>query len=181
MRAGADRTASRCQLVITLVLGGVRSGKSEAAEAIAERHAAQAGAPLVYVATARRELADADLLARIALHERRRGDRWATLEVGDDLAGALRSTGDAVVLVDSLATWLGAFEDFRVDIDALIEAARARPAPTVFVSDEVGLGVHAVTATGRAFADALGTVNRRVAAAADEVVFVVAGRVLRLE
>jgi adenosyl cobinamide kinase/adenosyl cobinamide phosphate guanylyltransferase len=49
------------------------------------------------------------------------------------------------------------------------------------VSDEVGLGVHPSTDVGRSFRDALGTLNRVVADASDEVLLVVAGRILRLD
>jgi len=49
------------------------------------------------------------------------------------------------------------------------------------VSEEVGLGVHPPTESGRRFRDALGAVNQAVAAVADEVIFVLAGRVLRLD
>jgi adenosylcobinamide kinase/adenosylcobinamide-phosphate guanylyltransferase len=50
----------------------------------------------------------------------------------------------------------------------------------VAVSDEVGFGVVPETPTGRRFRDALGTLNQRLAAAADEVHLVVAGIPLRL-
>ena len=50
----------------------------------------------------------------------------------------------------------------------------------MLVSDEVGLGVHPPTDVGVAFRDALGDVNRAVADVADEVLLVVAGRVLPL-
>jgi adenosyl cobinamide kinase/adenosyl cobinamide phosphate guanylyltransferase len=51
----------------------------------------------------------------------------------------------------------------------------------VVVSEEVGLGVHPATEDGRRFRDALGTLNQAVAAVADEVLLVVAGRILRLD
>jgi adenosylcobinamide kinase/adenosylcobinamide-phosphate guanylyltransferase len=49
------------------------------------------------------------------------------------------------------------------------------------VSDEVGLGVHPSTEVGRRFRDSLGAANREVAAEADRVLLVVAGRVLELQ
>ena len=53
--------------------------------------------------------------------------------------------------------------------------------PLVLVSDEVGLGVHPSTAAGLRFRDTLGELNVAVAEIADDVLLVVAGRVLPLE
>ncbi|MEY2455456.1 MAG: adenosylcobinamide kinase / adenosylcobinamide-phosphate guanylyltransferase, partial [Acidimicrobiaceae bacterium] len=87
----------------------------------------------------------------------------------------------AVVLVDSLGPWVGAQLEDRIDIGALLATLQARVAPVVLVSDEVGLGVHPSTELGRRFRDALGELNRAIAEVADEVLLVVAGRVLPLE
>lgn len=163
--------------MITLVLGGTRSGKSEVAEALV----AGAG-PVTYVATG--EATDDGMAERIAAHRDRRPGDWSTVEAGDDLAGVVVGlTGH--VLVDSLGTWVA--RDARLDPDGatLCAALRARDArgtgDTVVVSEEVGLGVHATSEVGRRFADALGTLNRSVAAEAHRVLLVVAGRVLPLE
>jgi adenosyl cobinamide kinase/adenosyl cobinamide phosphate guanylyltransferase len=67
------------------------------------------------------------------------------------------------------------------DAAALCAAMTGRGADTVVVSEEVGLGVHPATEEGRRFRDALGTLNQAVAAVADEVLLVVAGRILRLD
>jgi adenosyl cobinamide kinase/adenosyl cobinamide phosphate guanylyltransferase len=56
-----------------------------------------------------------------------------------------------------------------------------RTDPTVIVTEEVGLAIHAATPVGRQFTDRLGELNTAVAAIADSVLLVVAGRVLRLE
>ncbi len=71
--------------------------------------------------------------------------------------------------------------DFAVDVDGLCAALRERQGDTVVVSEEVGLGVHAATDVGRRFCDVLGGLNQEVAAVADDVVLVVAGRALPLE
>lgn len=166
--------------MITLVLGGARSGKSAVAEGRASAHAGDAGA-VAYIATAI-DRGDADFAARIRAHRDRRPAGWKTVEAGADLVGALGSLdGDAVVLVDSLGPWVGAQPDLAVDVDALLTALRARTGPSVLVSEEVGLGVHPSTEVGRRFRDRLGELNRAVAEVADEVVLVVAGRVLPLE
>ncbi len=158
----------------TLVLGGARSGKSLVAENIASRTAT----PVTYVATVRLD-GDADLADRIATHRKRRPEEWSTIECGDDLAAVLSST-TGTVLVDSLGPWLAALPEMRADVDALVMAIYERKGDTVIVSEEVGFGVHPETPLGRAFRDALGTLNQAVAQVCDDVVLVVAGRVLPL-
>ncbi len=184
--------------MITLVLGGARSGKSR----VAERLAAELPEPVTYIATAVTspdshdpdkadpdkadpdsadpDSADPDMAARIAVHRARRPATWRTVEAGQDLCAALTGS-DATVVVDSLGAWVAAYRDFDVDIDALRSALRGRAGDTVIVSEEVGLGVHPSSAEGRRFRDALGQVNQLVAELADEVLLVVAGRILRLE
>jgi adenosylcobinamide kinase / adenosylcobinamide-phosphate guanylyltransferase len=160
--------------VITLVLGGARSGKSE----MAERLAAAAAAPdVTYVATG--VVGDADMAGRVAAHRRRRPAGWRTVEPGADVVDAVRQAA-GTVLVDSLTTWVAEAKGFGVDADGLCRALRDRDGDSVVVSDEVGLGVHPSTETGRRFRDALGLVNQAVAAVSDDVLLVVAGRVLRL-
>lgn len=161
--------------MITLVLGGTRSGKSEVAEDLA----ASVGEPVTYVATGAAN--DPEMAARIAVHRARRPATWATVEVapGGDLAGALAILG-GVTVVDSLGGWVAGCEDFRADTGALCRALEHRDGNSIVVSEEVGLGVHSSTETGRRFADALGAVNRAIADMADEVLLVVAGRILPL-
>ncbi|TML92585.1 MAG: bifunctional adenosylcobinamide kinase/adenosylcobinamide-phosphate guanylyltransferase [Actinobacteria bacterium] len=166
--------------MITLVLGGARSGKSAVAEGLASTLAGGDGA-VTYIATAIAR-GDADFAARIRAHQNRRPASWSTVEAGADLVGALGSLDDdAVVLVDSLGTWVGAQPELAVDIDDLVATLRARMGPLVLVSDEVGLGVHPSTAAGLRFRDTLGELNVAVAEIADDVLLVVAGRVLPLE
>lgn len=162
--------------MITLVLGGARSGKSEVAESLA----AGLPAPVTYVATA--EVTDPDMAERVEVHRARRPGSWTTVEVGAergllDVLGELTGT----VVLDSLGTWVASFEGFAVDAEALARRLVERDGDTVVVSEEVGLGVHPGSEAGRAFRDALGVVNRRVAAVSDEALLVVAGRVLRLD
>jgi adenosylcobinamide kinase / adenosylcobinamide-phosphate guanylyltransferase len=163
--------------VITLVLGGTRSGKSEVAESLA---AAIPGGPVTYVATG--AATDDDMAARIAAHRARRPASWTTVEAGADLPAALGPLPAAgVVVVDSLGTCVAAGAELAPDVDGLCAALRAREGDTIVVSDEVGLGVHATTDVGLRFADALGELNRAVADIAERVLLVVAGRVLPLE
>jgi adenosyl cobinamide kinase/adenosyl cobinamide phosphate guanylyltransferase len=159
--------------MLTLVLAGARSGKSAVAEALVAEH----GDEVVYVATG--VVTDDDMAARIAAHKLRRPPGRSTVET-DDLVAAVAGLPAAPVLIDSLGTWVARVEGFAADGAALAAALRARSAPTVVVSEEVGLGVHPETEIGRLWRDALGDVNRAVADVADRVLLVVAGRTLAL-
>jgi nicotinate-nucleotide--dimethylbenzimidazole phosphoribosyltransferase len=163
--------------VIAVVIGGVRSGKSEAAE----RLAAELPGPVTYVATA--VASDTGMDARIAAHRDRRPSSWTTVEPRLDDPAALPATLAGLhgtALVDSLGPWVAAAPAFAVDASALVDALVGRDGDTVVVSDEVGLSVHAPTEAGRLFADSLGIVNRTVTTAADRAWLVVAGRVVEL-
>jgi adenosyl cobinamide kinase/adenosyl cobinamide phosphate guanylyltransferase len=161
--------------VITVVLGGTRSGKSE----VAERIASTLPAPITYVATASVD-DDPDLEARVAVHRARRPADWQTIEAGGDLAQVLAEL-PGTALVDSIGTWIAGVREFAVDIDALCDACRSREGDTVLVAEEVGLAVHPPTEIGRRFVDVVGECNRRLAAVADRVLLVVAGRAIDLE
>jgi adenosylcobinamide kinase/adenosylcobinamide-phosphate guanylyltransferase len=161
--------------VITLVLGGTRSGKSE----VAERLAARAEQDVTYIATGITG-GDDDFDGRVARHRARRPPTWSTLECGTDAVNALAAATGTVVL-DSLGSWVAAHRDFVVDTDAFVAAVTGHEGDIVIVSDEVGLGVHPATEVGRRFRDVLGEVNRSIADIADEVLLVVAGRVLPLD
>jgi adenosylcobinamide kinase/adenosylcobinamide-phosphate guanylyltransferase len=159
--------------VITLVLGGTRSGKSAVAEKLALRNAA----PVLYIATG--APTDVEMRERIDAHKGRRDERFTTVEAGAELIATLGERLHLPALVDSLGTWVAHHDDFAVNTVGLTTALSARAAPTVVVSDEVGFGVHPSTLTGRRFRDALGEVNQAVAETADDVLLV-AGRVLPL-
>ncbi|SCL17874.1 nicotinate-nucleotide--dimethylbenzimidazole phosphoribosyltransferase [Micromonospora pallida] len=166
-----------------LVLGGIRSGKSEFAESLVAD-----AANVRYVATATGgDPDDAEWAARLAAHRSRRPESWTTEETGDDprrLADVLASAQPhETLLVDDLGGWVTVLldpvhqpADDTVTIAELADAVRSCPARLVLVSPEVGLSLVPTTPLGRAFADALGTANRAVADACDAVALVVAGQ-----
>jgi adenosylcobinamide kinase / adenosylcobinamide-phosphate guanylyltransferase len=167
-----------------LLLGGSRSGKSAEAEL---RLAAE---PYVtYVATGPSGEDDDEWAARVRAHRERRPAHWATAET-TDLAGVI-GAATTPLLIDGLGTWLaavfdghGAWEGDRAPVDKacddLVMAWRRAPGRVVAVSDETGMGVVPATSSGRAFRDALGRLNERLAAESEDVALVVAGRLLRL-
>jgi adenosylcobinamide kinase/adenosylcobinamide-phosphate guanylyltransferase len=175
-------------VVRTLVLGGIRSGKSRWAEAaIAE--ALPPGQPVRYLATGSSAHPDVAWSARVAEHRDRRPAHWSTIET-DDIATELRQSPDTPTLIDDIGAWLTASLDSHhawdvgsvaVDVEELVAAVRAFRAPLMLVSPEVGLTVVPATASGRRFADELGTLNQRLAALCDRVVLVVAGQAVPIK
>ncbi len=174
---------------LSLILGGVRSGKSEFAESLA----GDLKRPILYVATGRP--GDAEMAVRIRRHRERRPAHWETLEEPLDLAGGLKtvlavlsaSDPPPAILIDSLDTWVsnmllehqeqrGQAETLTLAaLERLLEAQRHWPEAWFLVSSEVGLSPVPPNPLGRRFQDLLGLVNQRVAAAAGRVCLVVAG------
>jgi adenosylcobinamide kinase/adenosylcobinamide-phosphate guanylyltransferase len=172
--------------VRTLVLGGIRSGKSQwAEEAIAKSVAPTE--PVRYLAPGRCAQDDPDWGQRITAHRDRRPEHWSTVETAD-ITTQLRQSPNTPTLVDDLGTWLtGTFDRHQAwdhgmgpaplkDIEEMLCAVTAFESTLVVVSPEVGLTVVPATASGRRFADQLGGLNQRMAALCDEVVLVVAGQ-----
>ncbi len=175
---------------LSLILGGARSGKSSYAENLAKK---TGGDSVLYVATA--EPKDAEMRERIAKHRAARSSAWNTVEAPRQIARAMRREyhGESVILADCVTVLVanillaesGGAEGnpFRKNVedavdaefDELLEFIRQRQAVFLLVSNEVGMGLVPAYALGRAYRDLLGRVNRRLADAADEVFFLVAG------
>jgi adenosyl cobinamide kinase/adenosyl cobinamide phosphate guanylyltransferase len=166
----------------TVLLGGARSGKSDAAV----RMAIAWGGPVTFVATA--EAFDADMAERISRHRTERPADWALIEEPVNLARALglAPPGD-LALVDCLTVWVGTlmhhgFDEVAIHqrAAAVVSAIAARPGPTIVISNEVGLGLHPETPLGRQYRDILGRVNQHFVAGTDRAFLLVAGRAVPL-
>lgn len=161
-------------MVVILITGGARSGKSKRAEA---RARAFPGRP-VYIATA--HALDAEMAERIAQHRARRGNDWIEREAPLDLSQALTETdGGGARLVDCLTLWLSnlfhAGRNWSDEAALLADALKRQRSPVILVTNEVGLGIVPDNALARTFRDAAGILNQTTASVADEVEFVVAG------
>lgn len=168
--------------MLTLILGGARSGKSR----LALQRAEATGKPVSFIATAQAH--DAEMADRIAYHQAERPAHWVTLEAPLDLAGAIRTAPSGVVVVDCLTLWLTNWlcqpepNDFSTACAALFAALQARSTDEiVLVSNETGLGIIPLGALTRRFVDEAGWLNQDVARIADEVILVAAGLPLTLK
>jgi adenosylcobinamide kinase/adenosylcobinamide-phosphate guanylyltransferase len=172
---------------LILVLGGTRSGKSRYSLELTRRLAGTGTA--TFLATALR--GDPEMERRIARHRRDRPAEWPTIDVGNDLAAAIRAAHPTdPILVEGLTLWLSALVgDDLADPDPVLDgpvtealaAIDAHVGPVVVVSDEIGLGMVPMHAGARTFRDLVGLVHQRFAARADEVILVVAGLPLALK
>ena len=171
---------------LTLVLGGVRAGKSSYAQKLAME-----GGRVLFVATA--EAGDQEMAERIQAHKGNRPADWDTLEEPLNLAAALGPLlkGYDTVLIDCLTLWVSnlllrdedatGLKDIPTLAQELLALYKRGQASWIVVSNEVGLGVVPPTEMGRAYADELGRVNQMVAAEADAVYYMVAGLSLNLK
>ncbi len=174
---------------MTLVLGGIRSGKSQYAEKIA----ASFGKKILYIATAEVRPGAGSLEYRISKHRERRPAEWLTLECPRNVAKTVRESGllievDGVILEcvtlltcntlyaqpdpTDFPPFLDALKAEVAEINALIAAS---PVPWALVSSETGMGLTPIEAESRHYCDGLGIANQLLAATADEVYFMVAG------
>ncbi|MBZ4021642.1 bifunctional adenosylcobinamide kinase/adenosylcobinamide-phosphate guanylyltransferase [Rhodobacter sp. TJ_12] len=164
---------------ILMVTGGARSGKST----YAEQRTLAMGQPAHYIATA--QIWDEEMAERIAAHQARRGPEWRTHAEPVALVEVLRATDDAPRLVDCLTLWLTNLmlgnHDWDAAAKALVATLPDLKSPVVFVSNEVGLGIVPDNRLARDFRDAAGYLNQWVAAAADEVIFTVAGLPMKVK
>jgi adenosylcobinamide kinase/adenosylcobinamide-phosphate guanylyltransferase len=184
---------------LILVLGGARSGKS----AFAQRLAASLGRPVAFIATA--TAGDEEMRERIARHRASRPKGWWTLEEPLELAGAVRRAAELadVVLLDCVTLWLnnvlmqasgqreaddedevglqttgGLFDERALQAcEALLAAVKSLgPNKTlIVVTNEAGLGIVPAYPLGRLYRDTLGSINQRLAQAAERVYLLVAG------
>ncbi len=163
----------------TFVIGGCRSGKSSHAQQLAE---ATAAAGRVYVATCIPY--DQEMKDRVMRHQNVRDRSWRTVEAPIELPAAIGAAAmnESVILVDCLTLWttnllLSPETSPHIDrhVTALVAALERAVCPVILVSNEVGAGIVPENPLARQFRDVMGTVNQRIAACADEVVWTVAG------
>jgi len=169
---------------VTLVLGGVRSGKSRYAQQLAEQ-----SRRVVFVATA--TASDEEMREKIRRHREDRAEGWTTIEEPLELVDAIEREQNNcdVILIDCLtvfaANLLESVGNDQVAIElkvaALCEALQSVACSVVLVSNEVGSGVVPAYPLGRRYRDLLGEINQNIARIADDVVLMVAGLPLALK
>ncbi len=169
--------------MLTLVIGGARSGKSEWAEHLA--HAS--GLPVIYVATAQDYPDDLEWQRRISLHQQRRPKDWQVEVIPIAVAEFLsRCTKGQTILIDSLGTWVSnclqqSEADWQSTQVRLITHLQSCPSQVILVAEETGWGVVPAFSSGRLFRDRLGHLTQQLGLIAHAVYLVIGGHSLRLD
>lgn len=136
------------------------------------------GRPRLYLATA--QAFDDEMVDRIARHRADRGDGWTTVEAPLDVARVLtKCQSEFTLLLDCATLWLSnhllSGSDLEAETEGLLKALSDCPCPVVVVSNEVGWGIVPENPLARAFRDAQGRLNQRLASQAGLVLGVMAG------
>jgi adenosylcobinamide kinase/adenosylcobinamide-phosphate guanylyltransferase len=169
--------------MLTLVLGGARSGKSRYAQSLCGAR------PVRYLATAQ-AAGDAEMSRRIERHRAERPSHWQTVEVPVALVDAVRAPGDGdtIVVVDCITVWLSNLSyrhrglrpearEKRIlgEVSDFIAASAAADREVIAVSNDVGNGIVPDSPVAREFRDLQGLANQKLAAASKRVFSMVAG------
>lgn len=160
------------------IVGGARSGKNK----LAYKIAAESDLPVVYLATGVET--DEEMADRIEIHQKERPDSWLTIEEPLDIEKSIVSVKEtSLIIIDCLTFWLNnLFYMSGLEtpaalskLDSLLTAADLAPHSLIIISNDVGSGVVPEYQSARAYRDAIGMANQRVAAWADEVYETLAG------
>lgn len=167
----------------TLILGGVRSGKSQLAESLALKSNQQ----IVYIATA--TIGDAEMQVRIDLHKKNRPADWVLVEEPLKLAAVVKqySNHNHCIIIDCLTLWVTNLllnKDSKClpnERQAFADVLGNSHENIVIVSNETSLGIMPMGALSRQFGDEAGIINQTVASLCDRVILTVAGLPLLLK
>jgi adenosylcobinamide kinase/adenosylcobinamide-phosphate guanylyltransferase len=168
---------------LSVLLGGARSGKSE----LSVRLASASGRSVVVIVTG--EARDEEMTERIRRHRAARPPSWETVEAPRALPDAVRVLEpEAFAVLDCLTLWVSNLIEADLSDDEIVDEAHEiattlakRDAPSVVVTNEVGLGIVPMHELARRYRDTLGRVNATFVGEAERAYLVVAGRALPLE
>lgn len=166
---------------IHYITGGQRSGKSS----FAQQLALSLSETPTYLATSR--VWDEDFKKRIQRHQDDRGPQWENIEEEVSI-DKLNLTGK-VVLLDCVTLWLtNIFHDNQYHWEPSLRQAQqiwdsfiAQAFTLLVVSNEIGMGLHAETESGRHFTDLQGWMNQHIAKGAHEATFMVSGLPIKIK
>lgn len=167
--------------MITLILGGANSGKSNLALQLSERIVGRGA----FIATA--EALDEEMAEKIRRHKEQRPQYLDTYEEPLEVADLIISLEDKYekIIIDCLTLWLSNIilhsRPVQSSIDYLINKLKVIKKPVFIVSNELGLGIVPENPLARSFRNFAGILNKEIASVAGEVHIIFAGISLKIK
>jgi adenosylcobinamide kinase / adenosylcobinamide-phosphate guanylyltransferase len=161
--------------MIYFITGGARSGKSS----YAQKLALELSSEPIYIATSR--VWDDDYKKRIERHKKDRDSRFISME--EEKFISKLEVENKTIVIDCITLWLtNFFTDNKNDVEKTLEETKLelnkifqKNCSLIIVSNEIGMGVHAESESGRKFTDLQGWTNQFIAERADKVFLMVSG------
>lgn len=171
--------------LITLITGGVKSGKS----AYALKLGKDLGSKHAFIATA--TAGDDEMKRKIAAHRAERAGSWQTYEEPCDIASVLKRIAPEydMVLIDCMTLWVSNLltlhnlgdDEIEAAFSGFIRALDNAACRVIVVSNEVGLGIMPADRLSRRYQNFLGAVNSRIAGVADSVYMMISGLPVKIK
>jgi len=164
--------------MVTLITGGVRSGKSAYALTFAPTTGKK-----IFIATS--EPFDDSMRIRIDNHKKEREHMgFSTVEEPIQIPEIIKSqeSNEVFLLIDCLTFWINNLMHYNMNetamnklFEELIEALRSTPSDIILITNETGWGNIPDNKLTRNYNDILGKINQRVAAVSERVVCMISG------
>lgn len=171
---------------ITLITGGVRSGKSARALELAR---SRCEGKKAFLATA--QTFDEEMKRRVKAHRKERGGEFETLEETLELGQCLELHAGRfeLVVLDCLGMWVNNLlylygphsPEVEQKLNDFVKVLTDCPTELIIVTNEAGMGIVPENPIARAFAEILGRLNQQVQQLSQEVILMVSGQPLYLK
>ncbi len=165
--------------MVTFVIGGCRSGKSNYA---LDQANLVRGNNKYFIATS--VPTDSEMENRVTKHQIERGKEWHTIEEPIFIHEKIEDLGKKadVILIDCLTLWISNLLFKSYDLDGITGSVKKLEyalsncnCPVYIVSNEVGMGIVPENKLARQFRDYAGFVNQKMASFSHQVVMTIAG------
>ncbi len=165
-----------------LILGGIRSGKSQYGMDLACQLAKKFNSQKIFLATSDPE--DISMHERIIKHKNQRGNDWQLVEIPLEIADFIKnSSQNTIILLDCLTLWLNnilpdqnSFHEYLNNLcDAITHINQNKNMHLIIISNEIGLSPHHDHKIVRKFVDMHGEMNQKLARICNKVFLITAG------
>jgi adenosylcobinamide kinase/adenosylcobinamide-phosphate guanylyltransferase len=168
--------------MITLVTGGIKSGKSSFALNLSKCYIKK-----LFIATL--EAIDNETREKINRHKKERDVGWETIEEPVDIVKILKSNIDNydLILIDCINIWINNLIYYNINMSEQIDNLTdflpmyQNNAEIIIVTNEVGQSIIPIDKIARYFINCLGITNQKLATIANNIYLLVAGIPIKIK